>query len=319
MVGDPTGKNKTRPQLTRAQVAANQATYRAQVGRVLDVERLEESENGTWFDKKTFMDTVALASTYTVAQMLERDMFAERFKSGQPIALHEFLYPLMQGQDSVELRADVELGGTDQLFNLLVGRELQRGSGQPPQICATVPILEGLDGVQKMSKSLGNYIGVLDAPSDMFGKTMSIPDALMAKYYTLLTDLPEAEIQALLAGHPRTAKATLAAAIVRTFHGADEAARATAEFDRVFKGGGLPDDVPIVEVPADSLRDGGAPILSALTLAGLAASGGEARRLLQGNGVRRDGEVVSDPNLVLGSGTHLLQVGKRRAARVVVP
>ncbi|MCC6670852.1 MAG: tyrosine--tRNA ligase [Planctomycetes bacterium] len=319
MVGDPTGRNKTRPQLTREMVVAHQATYKAQVGRVLDVSRIEERENGAWFDRMSFMDAVKLAARYTVAQLLERDTFQERYRRREPIAVHEFLYPLMQGWDSVQLEADVELGGTDQLFNLLVGRELQRHEGQRPQVCITVPILEGLDGVQKMSKSLGNHIAVLEPASEMFGKTMSIPDAAMAKWFTLLTDHGEAEIQALLTGHPRAAKVALAKAVVSAYHGAAAADAAEAEFQRVFRGGGLPDTVPEVRIGAELLRDGGILLANALGASGIAASASEGRRLIEGGGVRVDGAAVTDVKHLLRAGSWLVQAGKRKVARIVVP
>jgi tyrosyl-tRNA synthetase len=319
MVGDPTGKSKTRPQLTREQVRENQQTYMRQVGRVLDLDRVEQRENGEWFDKMTFMDGVKLAARYTVAQMLERDMFQERWKAAQPIAIHEFMYPLMQGWDSVELRADVELGGTDQLFNLLVGRELQREQGQRPQVCLTVPILEGLDGTQKMSKSLGNYIGVDFPASDMFGKAMSLPDALMRKYFTLLTDKPVAEIETLVAGHPRAAKVELARAITATYHGAEAAERAVAEFDRVFRGGGLPDEIPVVTIAAGKLRNGTILLANALVECGLAPTTSDARRAIEGGGAKLGGATITDPRHQLARGEHLVQIGKRKVARIVVP
>jgi tyrosyl-tRNA synthetase len=319
MVGDPTGKNKTRPQLTKADVDANKATYKAQVGKVLDMDQVEERENGEWFDKMSFMDGVKLTATYTVAQILERDSFMKRYKDGQPISVHEFLYPLMQGWDSVELQADVELGGNDQLFNLMVGRELQKQQGQKPQICLTTPIIEGLDGVQKMSKSLGNYIGVTDPPSQMFGKCMSIPDALMEKYFTVLTDLPEAEIQALMSGHPREAKVSLARRIVEEYHDPAAADSAVTEFDRVFKQGGLPDEIPVVDIPADALREGSMLVANALAIAKLCNSSSEGRRLIKGGGVKLDGAKVEDQKASLRGGEYLLQSGKRKVAKVRVP
>jgi len=319
MLGDPSGKNKTRPQLSREQVEANMQTYKAQVGRVLDMDSAEERENGEWFEKMHFMDCVKLASHYTVARILERDSFMDRYKGGDPISVHEMLYPLMQGWDSVELVSDVELGGTDQLFNLMVGRELQRQEGQQPQICLTTPLIEGLDGAQKMSKSLGNYIGVAEPPQEMFGKAMSIPDHLMQKYFTLLTDIGEAEVKKLLAGHPRDAKAVLARSLVRDYHGAEGAERASREFDRIFKQGGLPDDIPQVAIPREALTDGAILLPNAMARAGLCNSSSEARRLIQGGGVRLDGQKVSDPKLPLSSGSWLLQAGKRKVARVTVP
>lgn len=319
MLGDPTGKNKTRPQLTRAEVDANKQTYKDQVGRVLDMGKVEERDNGEWFHGMSFMDCIKLSGTYTVAQLLERDSFMARYKAGQPISVHEFLYPLMQGWDSVELRCDVEIGGTDQLFNLMVGREQQKQQGQPSQICLTTPIIEGLDGSQKMSKSLGNYIGVHDSPKDMFGKCMSIPDELMEKYFTLLTDVPDAEIATLLQGHPREAKVRLGQAIVGEYHGAAAADGALEEFNRVFKQGGLPDEVPEVEAAAGQLRDGRLGVIQALQLAGFCQSSSEGRRLIQGGGVKVDGERVGDIKAGLAAGRYLLQSGKRKAAYVTVP
>ncbi len=318
MVGDPTGRNKTRPALQREQVEANKQTYRDQVGAVLDIDACEERENGEWFHRQTFMDAVALASRYTVAQMLERDDFQKRFQQRQPISVHEFLYPLLQGWDSVELQADVEIGGTDQLFNLMVGRELQRQAGQRPQVCVTTPLLEGLDGSQKMSKSLGNYVGVREAPGEQFGKLMRVPNALLEKYFTLLTDLDAAAVRLLLA-NPLEAKFALGAAVVDSYHGAAAAAAARAEFDRMHQQGGVPDNVPEVAVDRAVLRDGKLFLPAALAAAGLCASNSEGRRLVQGGGVRVDGAVEKDPNAVLATGTRLLQVGKNKAARVVVP
>ena len=319
MVGDPTGRNKTRPQLTREQVDVNKGTYRAQVQGVLDMGSAEERENAEWFDRMSFLDAVKLSATHTVAQILERDSFAERMRDGVPIAIHEMLYPLMQGLDSVELEADVELGGTDQLFNLMVGRELQRQRGMRPQVCVTTPILEGLDGVQKMSKSLGNYIGVNEPATTMFGKTMSIPDSAMRKWFTLLTDEPAERIDALLAGHPRDAKIALAHRIVATYHGAASADRAVAEFERMFRQGGLPDAIAEVRIAAAQLKDGAVLVAAALALAGIAKTNSDGRRLIEGGGVRVDGTAVTDPRAVLGSGRHLLQSGKRHAAHIVVP
>lgn len=319
MVGDPTGRNKTRPALTREQVESNKATYRAQVSAVLDIGKAEERENGSWFDRMSFMDCIKLASRYTVARILERDDFRKRFDDNQPISVHEFLYPLLQGWDSVELQADVELGGTDQLFNLMVGRELQKQAAQPSQVCITMPLLEGLDGSQKMSKSLGNYVGVHDAPGEMFGKLMRLPNALLGKYFTLLTDVDAARSAELLAGHPLEAKFALADAIVGGYHGKDAAAAARTEFDRMHQQGGVPDEVAEVAVDAALLKDGRLWLPAALALAGLAPSNSEGRRLVQGGGVRVDGNVVADVQASLGAGAHLVQVGKRKAARIIVP
>ena len=316
MVGDPTGRNKTRLVLTREQVEANKQTYRQQIGAVLDVDNIEERENGEWFLGQTFMDCVKLASRYTVARMLERDDFTKRYKGGLPISVHEFLYPLLQGWDSVELKCDVEIGGTDQLFNLLVGRDLQGQEKQVPQICMTTPLLEGLDGSQKMSKSLGNYVGVAETASIQFGKLMKTPNELIEKYFLLLTDLAESDYQALL-DNPLEAKFSLAAAVVAGFHGQDAAAAARVEYDRVHKDGGVPDDLP-EWLPDDSVRrlDSGAiQFPTALAASGLAASSSEARRLIQGKGVRINGEVVADVKAEFGPGDYVVQVGKSRAGR----
>ena len=320
MVGDPSGRNKTRPALTREQVEANKVTYRAQVGAVLDVENIEERENGEWFHRQTFMDCVALASRSTVARMLERDDFQKRYKAGQPISVHEILYPLLQGHDSVELKCDVEIGGSDQLFNLLVGRDLQGQHGQVPQVCLTMPLLEGLDGVQKMSKSLGNYVGVAESASVQFGKLMKVRTELIEKYFLLLTDVPLAEVKSLL-GNPLEAKFALGAAIVGGFHGADAAKAARAEYDRVHQQGGVPDNLPEWSPAADVRRtaDGLVSFPSAIASSGLAQSTSEARRLIQGKGVRVDGVVWSDVDAGVPPGTYVVQVGKSKAARWIVP
>jgi len=318
MVGDPTGRDKTRPTLTREEVEFNKQTYRAQISAVIDVDAIEERENGEWFDGMSLLDTVKLCGRYTVARVLERDSFANRYKAGEPISMHELLYPLLQGWDSVELRADVELGGTDQLFNLMVGRTLQEQEGQEPQVCMTTPLLEGLDGERKMSKSLGNAIGVLDTATDMFGKTMSIPDTLMEKYFTLLTNVSEDRVRELLAGHPRTAKVALAQAVVASYHGEAAGDAALAEFERVFKEGALPDDVPEVAIAADQLRDGGILVAAALVHCGFCKSNGEGRRLIGGGGVRVDDAVIGDTNAVLTPGRYVIRSGKRKAASVTI-
>ncbi len=318
MVGDPSGRNKTRPPLTREQVEANKETYRAQVAAVLDTTDIEERENGEWFHRQSFMDCIALASRYTVARMLERDDFQQRFRSQQPIAVHEFLYPLLQGWDSVELRCDVEIGGSDQLFNLLVGRDLQSQAGQTSQVCMTLPLLEGLDGSQKMSKSLGNYVGVAEPAATQFGKLMKVPNELLEKYFLLLTDVPKARVQQLLP-NSLEAKFALAAAIVEGFHGADAAGAARSEYDRVHRDGGIPDDLPTVAIDPTLLRDGTIWLPAALAAAGLASSNSDGRRLIQGGGVRVDGTVQSDAKAQLPPGSYVLQVGKAKAARVVVP
>jgi len=317
-VGDPTGKDKTRPQLTKAGVLENLETYKAQITKVLDIEDAEHRENGEWFDAMNFMDGVKLLSRMTVARAIERDSFENRIKKGLPVSLHEIVYPLMQGWDSVEIHADVEIGGSDQLFNLLVGRDLQEQEGQGRQACLTLPILEGLDGTQKMSKSLGNYIGIHDEPADMFGKVMSVPDALMEKYFLLLTDVGEQEVRELLAGHPREAKARLGREIVGWLHGESAAGAAAGEFDRVFKEKQKPTDIPEYELPADELREGEIPVTRLAQLAGLCQSSSEARRLMAGGGFRVDDLQIKDPKTRLGSGRYLLQAGKRRFSYVTI-
>jgi len=320
MVGDPSGRNVTRPQLSREQVAANARTYFEQAGRVLDMARVEVRYNSEWFGAMGFMDAIRLGAWMTVARMLERDTFAERLSRQQPIGIHELLYPLMQAHDSVRVVADMEIGGTDQTFNLLVGRDLMREEGLPPQVCVTLPILPGLDGVQKMSKSLDNSIGLTDAPREMFGKLMSLPDALMPDYFRLATDVPAERAAALLSGPPRQAKAGLAAAVVELYHGSQAAREAAEEFDRVFRDKGLPDEVPESVLPASVVEPDGVWLVRALTHLGLAASASAARRLIKEGGVRVDGRRVEDEQERLPRGTAcLLQVGKRRFHRVSVP
>jgi tyrosyl-tRNA synthetase len=316
MVGDPSGRNKLRPQLSRADVEANLRTYREQAALVLDLERTELRHNTEWFDAMSFEEVLRLTAKMTVAQMLQRDTFQERMRADAPVGLHELLYPLMQGWDSVMVRADVELGGTDQLFNLLVGRDLQESAGQERQTVCTTPLINGLDG-RKMSKSYGNAIGLTDAPADMFGKTMAIPDDAMETWFVQLTRLPEVEVATLLGRHPREAKARLAREVVAFYHGDDAARAASDAFDRQFKEGALPDDVPertyAGEWPADGL-----PLAVLLREVGLASSSSDARRAIQQGGVRVDGEVVRDPKAALPAPADalLLQVGKRRFARV---
>ena len=320
MVGDPTGKNKTRPQLTREQVAAHARTYLEQAALVLDMDRVEVVFNSDWFDGMGFMDAITLSARMTVARMLERDTFDTRYKAGQPISIHEFLYPLMQGHDSVQVRADVEIGGTDQTFNLLVGRDLMRDADQAPQVCITLPLLVGLDGTQKMSKSLGNAIGLTESPRDMFGKAMSVPDALMADWFRLVSTVEEARVTELLAGSPRAAKAALASNLVDQYHGKGAGAAASDEFDRIFRDKGLPDDIPETDLPTDLLAEDGIWIARVLTHVQLAPSTSAARRLVKEGGVRVDGEKVGDDQARLAPGSDcLLQVGKRRFHRVRVP
>jgi len=322
MIGDPTGKNITRKPLTREEILANAKTYQEQVFKILDPDRTEVLFNSTWFDRMTPADFIHLAAKHTVARMLERDDFGKRYASGQPIAIHEFLYPLVQGYDSVAMRADAELGGTDQKFNLLVGRELQKHYGQPPQLVLTMPILEGLDGVQKMSKSLGNYVGIRDEPNEMFGKLMSISDELMWRYFELLSFRPTREIvewrrQVDQEGlNPRDVKFKLAEELVDRFHGAGAGGQALAAFIERFQKGALPEDVAEVRVRS---HEGRLPIANLLKEAGLVASTSEALRAIQQGAVRIDGERIENRGLELAAGsTHVYQVGKRRVARVVV-
>jgi tyrosyl-tRNA synthetase len=322
MIGDPTGQSKTRPALTREQVLANAETYKTQVFKILHRRKTVIAFNSTWLAKLGAAGFIGLASRYTVARLLERDDFAKRYKGGQPIGLHEFMYPLAQGYDSVALKADVELGGTDQTFNLLVGRDLMREYGLDPQVVMTMPLLEGLDGVEKMSKSLGNSIGINEPPREIFGKAMSVSDDLMWRYYTLLTDLTAAEIETLkgrvAAGdlHPKQAKMDLARRLVADFHDAAAAQEAAAEFDRIFARHEIPDEVREV-----GLAPSGEPIWipKLMVTLGLAGSNGAARRLIQQGGVTVDGEKVSDPAATLPAGpgvTCLLKVGKRHFVRV---
>lgn len=318
MIGDPSGRNATRPPLTREQITSNAETYYAQASLVLDPARTEVRYNSEWCDPLGSRGLIQLASRYTVARMMERDDFTKRFKGGVPISVHEFLYPLMQGYDSVALKADLELGGTDQKFNLLVGRELQKEYGQEPQCVLTMPLLEGLDGVEKMSKSKANYIGISEAPDSMFGKLMSISDTLMWRYFELLSFRSLADIAALRqetegGRNPRDAKVSLAQEIITRFHTAADAERALANFEARFRDGALPDDMPEVAV-------GPAPmgIMKLLREAGLVTSGADAQRNIEQGGVRIDGQRVEDKSLQLDSGTYVIQVGKRRYARVTV-
>jgi len=321
-IGDPTGKTVTRPPLTEDDIQANAATYREQVFRILDPRATEVVFNSSWTDELGAAGMVQLAARHTVARMLEREDFSKRYGNRQPIAIHEFLYPLIQGHDSVVLKSDVELGGTDQKFNLLVGRELQKQYGQPPQVILTMPILEGLDGVQKMSKSLGNYIGVQDAPDDMFGKVMSISDALMWRYYELLSWRPLVEVETLRAAaesgerNPRDIKFELAEELVGRFHGAGSGERARQNFVARFQRHQLPEDLPEVTVTAPVE---GLPLPNLLKEAGLVGSTSEARSMLRQGAVRLDGERVEDVDLRFASGSrHVVQIGKRRIARVTL-
>ena len=289
-IGDPTGKSKTRPQLTREQVVANAETYQEQLHRVLDASKTVVHFNGDWLGKMGFAEVIQLAAKYTVAQTLEREDFALRLEQHKPIGLHEILYPLCQGQDSVAIRADVELGGTDQRFNNLVGRELQRIDGQPSQVVMLLPLLVGTDGVQKMSKSLGNYIGIDEPANEMFGKVMSIPDAAMKTYFTLCTTVDETEIEQLLAAHPMDAKKRLGREIVARYHDEESAHGAQDAFEKQFSRNEVPDDVPIVEVP--NIKYSNVVIVRDV----FKISGGEARRMISQNAVSIDGEKVTDAN-----------------------
>jgi tyrosyl-tRNA synthetase len=321
MIGDPSGKNTTRPPLTRAEVERNAETYKAQVFKILDANKTEVVYNSAWMDKLTSADMIRLAATHTVARMLERDDFGKRYKNNQPIAIHEFLYPLVQGYDSVALKADLELGGTDQKFNLLMGRELQKHYGQPPQCILTMPLLEGLDGANKMSKSLGNYVGITESPNEIFGKLMSVSDELMWRYLELLSFEPIAKIRAKRAavnqgGNPRDIKFDFAKEIVERFHGPAAAQNAAGEFIARFRQGEIPADIPAVSVRADA---DGIAIANLLKQAGLTASTSEALRMIAQGGVKLDGERVSNKALKLGKGAAVVvQVGKRKFARVTV-
>ena len=320
MIGDPTGKNITRKPLTREAVLENAKSYERQVFKILDPQKTTVVFNSSWMGEKSASDLIKLAARQTVARMLERDDFEKRYKGGQPIAIHEFLYPLVQGWDSVELKADVELGGTDQKFNLLMGRELQKQEEQRPQTILTMPILEGLDGVQKMSKSLNNYIGVSDAPGEMFGKIMSISDELMWRYYELLSFRLMNEVDALKrevegGANPRDAKVSLAKEIVARFHSEEAAAEAEQEFVNRFRKGAIPNEMPEIElVSAD-----GVAIANLLKEAGLTNSTSDAMRMIRQGAVKADGEKIEDTKLVVAAGSEqVFQVGKRRFARVTV-
>ncbi|MBI3302007.1 MAG: tyrosine--tRNA ligase [Deltaproteobacteria bacterium] len=317
MIGDPTGRSETRKPLTREQIQRNAETYTQQVFKILDPARTEIRFNSEWTDALSPAEVVRLCSHYTVARLLERDDFATRFREGHAIGVHELLYPLMQGYDSVALRADVEVGGTDQRFNLLVGRELQRAYGQEPQVILTMPLLEGTDGVQKMSKSLGNFIGITDPPAEMYGKLMSISDSLMLKYYELLSAVDAARVQAIQAGevHPMEAKQQLAAELITRFHGADAATQAAADFAQRFQRRELPSEMETFTWPG---REPAVWICHLLRTAGLVKSTSEARRLIQQGGVRVDGARVEDADLqITAQGEKVVQIGRRRVIKVI--
>jgi tyrosyl-tRNA synthetase len=320
MIGDPTGKNTTRPPLTREQVLANAQSYREQVFKVLDPAKTEVVFNSTWMDKFSAVDLIRLAATHTVAQMLERDDFSKRYKGNQPIAIHEFIYPLVQGYDSVALKADIELGGTDQKFNLLMGRELQKHFGQPSQCVITMPLLEGLDGVNKMSKSLGNYVGITDAPQEMFGKLMSVSDELMWRYLELLSfeslaTIAKWKTEIAQGRNPRDIKVLMSQEFVTRFHSKQAAIDALAEFEARFQKGVLPEDMPEISV---TISDGHIGVAHMLKQAGLVASTSEALRMIDAGAVKLDGEKVSDKALQLKAGVIVAQVGKRKFGRVTI-
>ncbi|MEF2964578.1 tyrosine--tRNA ligase [Paenibacillus sp. M1] len=324
-IGDPTGKSETRKQLSEEDVKRNAETYRQQIFKILDPEKTKVHFNSEWLAPMTFEDVIKLAAKVTVARMLERDDFTKRYSSGQPISIHEFFYPLMQGMDSVALHADIELGGTDQKFNLLMGRTLQKEYGLEPQVALMTPIIEGLDGVQKMSKSLGNYIGIDEEPNEIYGKAMSVPDELMPKYYELATDLTNEELAVLNEGlktgavHPRDAKMKLAYTFVRMYHGEDAAEAAQEHFITVFQQRALPDDIEEIAVPGGELEDGKIRLVKLLTLIGFAASNGEAKRSVQQGAVKLNEEKLTDANaeIAIADGD-IIQVGKRKFAKLLV-
>lgn len=323
MIGDPSGKSETRKRLTRDDVLANAETYKKQVFKILDEKKTVVEFNSQWCSPMNFEAVLELAAKYNVARMLERDDFSNRYKAQKPISILEFLYPLIQGYDSVALKADVEIGGTDQKFNLLVGRDLQREYGQEPQVIMTTPLLVGLDGVNKMSKSLNNYIGINEHPKEIFGKTMSIADDIMFRYYELGTDVPMEEVKKLKedmekgTAHPRDIKIRLAKELCAQFYDQKTADDAEAEFYRIFVNKDTPDEVPEFTVPAGELKDGKIWIVKVMTLSGLASSNGEARRLITGGGVTFENEKISDPDLELGTQEGILKVGKRKFMKIL--
>ena len=317
-IGDPSGKSVTRPPLTKEQVAENAATYKEQIFKILDKDKTIIRDNSEWLEEMNFADVLRLAGRYTVARMMERDDFNKRFKEGRAIGIHEFMYPLMQGYDSVAIKADVEFGGTDQTFNVLMGRTLQAEEGQEPQVVITMPLLEGLDGVQKMSKSLANYIGISEAPKEMYGKSMSIPDELMMRYFMLVTDMTIEEQEALEAklesgeAHPRDVKMQLARTIVRLYHGEEAALAAEEEFKRVFQQHALPIDIPEYEM---ATPEGPVFVPQFCTDAGLTASNGQAQRSIKAGAYKINGEKYTDENITLEDGM-IVQVGKRKFVKV---
>jgi tyrosyl-tRNA synthetase len=323
-IGDPSGASETRPMLSKEEVMANAETYTRQAKKILDPERTRIVFNGSWFEKMGFEKVLDLSSKYTVARMLERDDFSKRFREGRPITITEFIYPLLQGYDSVELGADVEIGGTDQLFNLLVGRDLQREYGQEPQVVMTLPLLVGLDGKEKMSKSLGNYVAVEDPPDEMFGKLMSIPDDIMLDYMRLLLDAADEEITEAEEGlrdgtiHPRDLKARIAERIVAMYHGEDSAKAAAERFDRIFRMGEIPKDVELITIPPEKAPEGIAEIEDILVAAGLVRSRSEAKRLILQGAIEVDGRKVENRSYTIDiTKERTLRVGKKRFVRIL--
>jgi tyrosyl-tRNA synthetase len=317
MIGDPTGRSETRRPLTWEEIRENAETYKAQLGKVLDMGRTQVRFNSEWLGRLTFEQVIRETAHLTVARILQREDFAARYAAGRPISLHEFLYPLAQGYDSVALGADVELGGTDQTFNLLVGRDLQRAHGQEPQVAVTTPILEGLDGVQKMSKSLGNYVGINEPPTEMYGKLMSVSDALMFRYFELATRVPEEEIAALRTLHPMEAKKRLARTITAMYHGETGAVAGEAHFARVVQSKEAPENIEEIRIQTSAAEE---PLWKVLSRTGLVASSSEGRRMIQQGAVELDGQPINDLNhaVVTSSASHLLKVGKRRFKRFVL-
>ena len=322
-IGDPSGRIKTRPSLSAEKIRVNARTYKEQAFKILDPRKTEIMYNSEWLSKMNFSRVLKLASRYTVARMLERDDFYLRYKQNLPIGLHEFLYPLMQAYDSVALKADVEIGGTDQKFNLLLGRHIQKSYRQSPQVIVTMPILEGLDGKEKMSKSLGNYIGITEPAREMYGKIMSIPDELIFRYFRLLTTFPETKINTLENQfrkgklHPKEAKAKLAFELVKFYHGEEEAKKEAETFETVFSRKEIPSEIPSYQINPEKIADGKMWVVELLKLTGLAKSGSEARRLIQQGGVRWDGEKIKSVEAMLSvNEEHILQVGKRRFLRI---
>jgi tyrosyl-tRNA synthetase len=322
LVGDPSGRDQTRARLTQEQIEANSRDYLTQVSKVIDITKTEVTRNGDWFSRYSFLDVMALTGKITVQRMLERDDFTKRLKKGEPISLHECLYPLMQGQDSVEIRADIELGGSEQLFNLMRGRDLQSDAGQEPQICITMPILRGLDGDRRMGKSLGNYVGIGMPEQEQFDRTMSIPDTIMQEWFELLTDRPTSEIAALIDPkqmHPMEAKKRLAADIVSFYHGAEAASAARTGWERRFSERQDPENIPEVNLPASSLTDDKMQVCRLLVALGLAPSNNEARRLVQGGGVTvgEQRTKLTDGNALIDVPSGLIvRVGSRKIVRV---